>query len=152
MTRSVRVERTGRYGTKGRKGSGKRESASNGGGGGGGRSTEMINASRSPPFALQPLPTYPTRSPAFLYSTYLPTYLPPRPRSALDSRNFRPGARENALVRVMPRTLPRPKISPLPPIQLSFSLSLCLSSPALPLSPSLNYSVRFGALFVPPSG
>jgi len=53
---------------------------------GGGRSTEMINASRSPPFV--PFPDPPTP----------PAYLPPRPRSVALSK-FSTGVRENALAR-----------------------------------------------------
>jgi len=63
---------------------------------GGGRSTEMINASRSPPFVPFPRSTTYPRPP--LPPSRLPTYLPPRPRSVALSK-FSTGVRENALAR-----------------------------------------------------
>lgn len=101
----------GRDGTEGRKGSGKRESTS------GGRSTEMINASKSPPFASPTyLPTYPTypRALRLFLPTYLPTYLRLATSIHARSRNFRPaaGERESAPARPYNATnTPRPKFS-----------------------------------------
>lgn len=88
----------GRDGMEGRKGSGRGSPRA-----GDGRSTEMINASKSPPFAS---PTYLPTLPVL--RLFLPTYLPTYLHRDLDpralSRNFRPaGAGERA--RIMPRTL-----------------------------------------------
>lgn len=105
----------GARGSKGRDGTGRRVERGQGRGSpraGGGRSTEMINASKSPPFASPTyLPTYlpylPARAPPL--STYLSTYLPTSrdldPRALSKFSTSRGSGRARPLVRIMPRTL-----------------------------------------------